>query len=375
MKKCYYEVLGVERDASGEVIKKAYRQLAIQYHPDKNPGDTEAEERFKECAEAYEVLRDPEKRRLYDAYGHEGLKHSGFDGFGGVEDIFSAFGDIFGDLFGFGRPGGRPAGPRQGRDLRYDMELTLEEAAQGKQNEIKVAREAACEACSGSGQAGAAEPVVCRTCGGTGQVVRAQGFFRIAATCPECRGAGRVVTDPCRECGGRGRVREAKTLAVKVPPGIDHGQRLRIGGEGEGGDMGAPPGDLYVVVHVLPHKVFERDGQNLYRRLDVSMAQAALGRTVLVETLVDGTAELELPEGVQTGELVRVKGLGMPRLRDGKRGDLHVQVMVQTPRKLGKRQRELLEELAELGEADAAPAPEDEDEEGQRPKKKRRWGF
>ena len=374
VKRCYYEVLGVSRDADLETIKRAYRKLALKYHPDRNPGDKEAEERFKEAAEAYEVLRDPEKRRLYDAYGHEGLRSTGFQGFGGVSDIFSAFSDIFEGLFGFGPTGGRAAGPRPGRDLRYDLELELEEAARGKEVTFRVGRELNCSACGGMGQAGGVPPI-CNTCGGQGQVVRSQGFFRLATTCPTCRGEGRVVTDPCRECGGRGRLYQEKELTIKVPAGIDHGQRLRMRGEGEGGHLGGPPGDLYVVVHLRPHKVFERQGEHLVRRLEVSMFQAALGQTVMVDTLVDGPVELKLPAGAQSGDTLRLPGLGMPRLGGGGRGDLHVQLVVRTPRRLNRRQRELLAEAAALGDPEAAPMPPAEDEPAPRRARKRRWGL
>jgi len=373
-KRCYYEVLGVERDADGEVIKKAYRKLALQYHPDRNPDDSEAEERFKECAEAYEVLRDPQRRQAYDMYGHEGLRSTGFQGFGGVNDIFSTFSDIFEGFFGFGG-GGRSSGPRQGRDLRYDLEISLEEAAQGKQETFPVGRELTCQACGGQGQEGGEEPPICQTCGGQGQVLRSQGFFRLATTCPACNGKGRQVTDPCPECDGRGRTYQEKELTLRVPAGITHGQRLRMRGEGEGGALGGPPGDLYVVVHVRPHPVFERNGDDLYRRLEVSMAQAALGRAVMVESLVDGPAELELPAGAQNGDLLRVKGLGMPRLRGGGRGDMHVQILVKTPTKLSKRQRELLEEFAGLGDRGAAQTPLDSEERAPRKKKKKLWGL
>ena len=375
MKRCYYEVLGVERDCDPEVLKKAYRRLAMELHPDRNPGDAQAEEKFKEAAEAYEVLRDGEKRRLYDAYGHEGLKNTGFSGFGGMGDIFSTFSDVFEGLFGF--PGGAPrGGPQRGRDLRYDLEVSLEEAAQGKQASFRVGRELACQECSGRGQKGGAQPVVCRACGGQGQVLRSQGFFRLATTCPECRGEGRVVTDPCPACRGRGKKYEEKELSVRIPPGIGHGQRLRMRGEGEGGSLGGEPGDLYVVVHLKPHQVFERDGDSLYRQLKVSMVQAALGRTVLVDSLIDGPAELTIPAGSQTGDLVRLHGLGMPRLRDERRGDLLVQLVVRTPQKLSKDQKRLLDELAQMGDDQAAPEPAAEGDETAAPKKKkRRWGL
>jgi molecular chaperone DnaJ len=375
-KRCYYEVLQVERNADGDTIKKAYRKLALQFHPDRNPDDKEAEESFKECAEAYEVLRDPQKRQAYDMYGHEGLRNTGFQGFGGVNDIFSAFSDIFEGFFGFGG-GGQPGGPRQGRDLRYDLDISLEESAEGKQVTFPVGRESICESCGGKGQKNGEEPPICQTCGGQGQVLRSQGFFRLATTCPACRGQGREVTDPCDECSGRGRIYQEKELTVQVPPGITHGQRLRMRGEGEGGSLGGPAGDLYVVIHVRDHAVFERNGDDIYRRLEVSMVQAALGRAVMVDSLIDGPAEMELPSGTQTGDLVRLKGMGMPRLRRGGRGDLHVQVIVKTPAKLNKRQKELLEEFAEQGDRDAAEVPEIDGEAatGTRKKKKKLWGL
>jgi molecular chaperone DnaJ len=375
MKKCYYEVLEVERTASLEVIKKSYRKLALKYHPDRNPGDKEAEESFKEAAEAYQVLCDPEKRRLYDAYGHEGLKSSGYQGFGGVHDVFSAFSDIFEGLFGMSG-GGRSNGPRQGRSLRYDLELTLEEAAQGKEVNVELGREEICQACQGKGQRDGADPLICPTCRGQGQVVRSQGFFRMATTCPDCHGTGRRITDPCPECRGRGVIYGTRDLTIKVPAGIDHGQRLRMAGEGEAGAAGGPPGDLYVQVHIPDHPVFERQGDDIYRRLDISMAQAALGETVQVDTLIDGPAALDIPAGSQTGEFVRLAGFGMPNLRGGRRGSLRVQLMVKTPRRLSKRQKELLREFAELGDRDAAPLPESDaeaEESGSR-KKKRFWG-
>ena len=377
-KRCYYETLEIERTADHETIKKAYRRLAMECHPDRNPDDPQAEERFKEASEAYQVLSDPEKRQLYDAYGHEGLKSTGFQGFNGMGDIFSAFGDIFEGLFGFGGPGGNPAGPRPGRDLRYDLELSLEQMANGHTAAIQVHREAACDQCNGTGQAGGEEPQVCSVCGGTGQVARAQGLFRVVTTCPQCRGEGRVVTNPCPACRGRGRMREEKELSVQVPPGIEHGQRLRMRGEGEGGHTGGPPGDLYVVMHQAPHQVFERQGNDLYRQLEVSMFQAALGQEVAVGTLVDGEQALEIPTGTDSGEMVRLKGLGMPKLRSGRRGDLYVQLVVRTPRKLSKEQRELLQQAMELGDQDAAPAPAAEgahtDQEA-KPKKKKKRGL
>jgi len=379
-KQCYYETLEVERTADHETIKKSYRRIALECHPDRNPDDPQAEERFKLAAEAYQVLSDPEKRQVYDMYGHEGLHSSGFQGFSasGMGDIFSAFGDIFEGLFGFGGPSRDPGGPHAGRDLRYDLELSLEQMATGHTAAIQVHREAACAECGGSGQAGGKEPEVCSVCGGQGQVARAQGLFRVVTTCPQCRGEGRMVTDPCPGCRGRGRVREEKELSVQVPLGIDHGQRLRMRGEGEGGFNGGPPGDLYVVVHQQQHPVFDRQGNDLYRRLEVSMFQAALGQEVAVDSLTDGEQRLAIPAGADSGEVVRIKGLGMPKLRSGRRGDLYVQLMVRTPRKLNKEQRELLAQAMELGDEAAAPPSSQESKdqaEEAKPRKKKKRGL
>jgi molecular chaperone DnaJ len=378
MKRCYYEILNVERTADDATIKKAYRKLALKYHPDRNPDNPEAEAAFKECAEAYEVLRDPEKRRLYDSYGHEGLKSQGFEGFGGMGDIFSTFSDIFEGFFGGFGGSGRPGGPQHGRDLRYDLEISLEDAALGSDHVLDIGKEVPCEACSGMGQKDGQTPPVCSTCGGQGQVLRSQGFFRMATTCPDCRGMGRKVTDPCPECQGQGHKYEEKELSVHIPPGIDHGQRLRMRAEGEAGLLGGEPGDLYVMIHVRPHPKFERQGSDLFCSLEVSMAQAALGRTVTVDTLIDGEDKLKLPQGVQTGEVLRLRGLGMPQLRQSRRGDLNVQIVVRTPKKLSKKQRELLEEVAALGDEFAAPEPEGENNSPKKSlenKKKRLWGF
>lgn len=373
IKRCYYEILACEREASPEEIKKAYRKQALKFHPDRNPGDKEAEENFKEAAEAYEVLRDPEKRRLYDAYGHEGLKSSGFQGFGGVNDIFSSFSDIFEGIFGFGGGQENRGGPQPGRDMRYDLEIDLKDSALGKEVSLDLAREVSCPDCGGHGQKDGQEPPICPTCQGQGQVLRSQGFFRLATTCPDCRGRGRKVTDPCPNCNGQGRIREEKDLSVRIPPGIQHGQRLRMRDEGEGGFQGGPPGDLYVVVHIRPHPVFERDGSTLFRRLGVSMVQAALGRTVMVETLIDDEVEMKIPTGAQNGDVVRLKGLGMPSLHGGRRGDLVVQLMVATPKKLNKRQKELLAEFEAEGDSQAAATPQqDQESEEETPKKKKR---
>lgn len=371
MKQCYYEILEVERQADGATIKKAYRKMAMRYHPDRNPNDAGAEERFKEAAEAYEVLKDEEKRSLYDRYGHDGLKHSGFQGFSGTGDIFSAFSDIFEGLFGFGGGAASHHGPRQGRDLRYDLEMSLEQMAEGLTADIQVGREVACAACGGSGSAEGARPEVCATCGGRGQVARAQGLFRVVTSCPDCHGEGEIISNPCNECHGRGRAYEEKDLSVQVPAGIAHGQRLRMSGEGEGGHKGGPAGDLYVVAHQKNHPVFERQRDDLYRHQEVSMVQAALGRTVAVETLIDGEQPMDIPSGSDTGEMLRLKGLGMPRLRSSKRGDMYVQLIVKTPAKLNKRQRELLDEFGALGDHAAAPQPGPEAAAAGHKKKKR----
>jgi len=355
MKSCYYKILSVDRTCDDETIKKAYRKLALQYHPDRNPNNPKAEEKFKEAAEAYEVLHDPKKRQLYDSYGHEGLKSTGFSGFGGVHDIFSSFSDIFEGLFDISSTKSKHNSKGRGHDLRYDLQINLEEAANGKQAAFNIGRELSCSVCQGQGQKNSSKPPICRTCGGQGQIVRSQGFFRLATTCPNCHGEGRVVTDPCPKCLGKGRIYTERKLTVQVPAGIIHGQRLRLNGEGEGGIIGGQAGDLYVMVHINHHPTFKRDGDILYRQMEISMTQAALGHKVIIETLIDGLIELKIPQGAQTGDMVRLYGLGMPRLRNKRRGDLMVQLIVRTPKKINKRQRELLEEFASLGDFMAAP--------------------
>lgn len=366
-KTCYYEVLQVERTADSATVKKAYRQLALKYHPDRNPDDPEAMVRFREAAEAYEVLSDPEKRRIYDVHGHQGLSSSGFSsrGFSGVHDIFSAFSDVFEGLFGFG---GHSQNSRRGRDLLYEMEITLEEAATGKQANFTVPQQAACEACNGQGQKDGQQPPICPTCKGHGQVIRSQGFFQLATTCPDCKGQGRKVSDPCPECQGQGRVQRNKDLSLQIPPGIASGQRLRLTGEGQSGAPGQTPGDLLLQVKVSPHRLFQRQGNDLYCHKEVSMTQAALGRKVMVETLLDGPQEMILPPGIQSGDVLTMPDQGMPNLKNGQKGRLHVQVVVNTPRDLSAEQVELLEKLAAL-EGEAAQVP---------PRfngKKKRWSF
>jgi molecular chaperone DnaJ len=348
----YYEVLGVRREATDQDLKQAYRRLAIKYHPDKNPGDQAAEERFKEIAEAYQVLSTPDLRARYDRYGHAGLGAAaagspfgfGGQGFGGIEDIL---GDLFGFGDVFGARGGRRSGPRKGSDLRYDIEITLEEAAVGLKTKIRIPRLETCDSCRGSGAAEGSSPVRCQTCGGTGQVRYQQGFFSVGRTCSACRGAGKIIRDPCRTCRGAGRTERERGLEIKVPAGIDSGSRLRISGEGEAGEMSGPHGDLYVVVHVKEHDFFERREQHLYCTQHVSFAQSALGAEVTVHTL-DGEETLRIPEGTQTGTIFKLKGRGMPGLGGRGRGDLYVAMNVMTPTSLSREQRKLLEELAEL---------------------------
>lgn len=348
-KRDYYEVLGVSRDAAEAEIKKAYRKLALQFHPDRNPGDREAEEHFKEAAEAYEVLRDSEKRRIYDRFGHEGLQGSGFRGFSGFEDIFTSFGDIFEGFFGFGRGQQGRARGRQGRSLRYDLELTLDEAFGGKEQEIVFQRLEHCVACMGSGSRAGTSPRRCSTCRGSGQVLRSQGFFQISTTCPACRGRGEVISDPCPECNGAGKRPLERTLQVKIPAGVDDGSQLRLTGEGEPGEEGGPPGDLFVVIHVKSHPLFQREGDDLACEIPISFVQAALGDTIQIPLLGDEKEdEVKIPAGTQPGHVIQLQGKGMPSLRGyTKRGDLYVRIAVKIPQKLTQRQRELLQEFAE----------------------------
>jgi molecular chaperone DnaJ len=348
-KRDYYEILGVSRDATEDEIKRTYRRLALQYHPDRNPGNREAEEKFKEAAEAYEVLRDPQKKELYDLYGHEGLRGTGFTGFRGFEDIFSSFSDIFEDFFGFstGTRRRKQAYAQPGADLRYDLSMSFEEAAFGTEKQIEIPRTEDCSVCKGTGAAPGTSRSQCASCHGTGQVTHSQGFLTISTTCSHCRGEGSFITDPCKECKGTGRVKREKKIDLTIPGGVDTGSRLRIQGEGEPGFHGGAPGDLYVVIHMDSHEFFEREGDDIYCQLPISFPQAALGTRIEIPTL-ESTESLEVPPGTQSGEVFRLRGRGVKRLRGAGRGDQIVQVVVKTPTRLSKRQKELLEEFAQM---------------------------
>jgi len=339
----YYEVLGVPRNASDQEIKSAYRRLALKHHPDRNPSDARAEERFKEAAEAYGVLGDADKRRRYDAYGHAGLG-GGAQGFDPT--IFSDFSDILGDFFGFGDAFGRRRGPRRGADLRYNLDVSFEEAAFGMETQLRIPRAERCQACSGSGAAPGTQPVTCPTCRGAGQVTFQQGFFSVARTCSHCRGTGRIVAEPCKTCRGEGHVTAERTLQIRIPAGVDNGSQLRIGGEGEPGAQGGPSGDLYVVLRVADHAFFKRDGTHLVCEIPVGVAQAALGATIEVPTLDGGKAKLNVPDGTQSGTVLKLRGQGIPALGGRGRGDLHVLVRVVVPKHLNAEQRKLFEQLA-----------------------------
>ncbi len=345
-KRDYYEVLGVSKSATEREIKKAYKKLAMKYHPDRTQGDKGMEEKFKEIQEAVEVLTDEQKRAAYDQYGHAAFDPSrgGFGGGGaGGADFGDIFGDVFGDIFGGGRGGGRSRA-RSGSDLRYNLELSLEEAVRGKEIEIQVPTLVSCEPCDGSGAKPGTSPKTCSTCHGSGQVQMRQGFFAVQQTCPTCGGKGKVISDPCGECRGRGRKEKTKTLSVKVPAGVDTGDRIRLSGEGEAGEMGAPPGDLYVQVHVREHEIFQRDGNNLYCEVPLSFTTAALGGDIQVPTL-DGKVKLKVSPETQTGRMFRLRGKGVKSVRSNVVGDLMCKVVIETPVNLSSKQKALLEEF------------------------------
>jgi molecular chaperone DnaJ len=346
-KRDYYEILNIPRDAGEEEIKRAYRKMAMQYHPDRNPGDKAAEENFKEASEAYEVLRDGEKRQIYDQYGHEGLRSTGFSGFSDFNDIFSSFGDIFENFFGFSTGKGQRERPDKGSDLRYDLQLTLEEAFSGKEEEISFKKWGTCEVCKGSGITPGKEAQRCNTCRGKGTIVRSQGFFQLQTTCPTCKGQGRIITDPCTKCKGQGKLQIKRVINLKIPPGVDNGSQLRIRGEGEAGDYGGPPGDLFVVMHVKEHPFFSREGENLFCELPISFIQAALGDVIKIPEIGKGELhEIRIPQGTQPGDVISVPELGMPGLNTRHRGQLFIKFIVRIPKKLSKRQKELLEEFS-----------------------------
>jgi len=346
-KRDYYEILGVARNATPEELKTVYRKLALKYHPDRNPGDKESEEKFKEAAEAYEVLHDPQKKAIYDQYGHQGLEGSGFSGFGGFEDIFSSFSDIFEDFFGFGNGRRSQSRSQRGADLRYDLTLSFMEAAFGIEKEINLEKKEPCSACNGTRSEPGSHPEACRHCHGSGQLSRNQGFFTVRTTCHYCRGAGQTISHPCKNCRGAGQVIINKKVSVKIPAGVDSGSRLRLTGEGESGANGASSGDLYVFIQVEPHEVFERHENDVYCRIPISFVQAALGDKITVSTLNDRKS-VEIPKGTQPGDLIRLQSEGIPHLRHNRRGDLIIQIAIKTPTNLTKKQESLLQEFTKL---------------------------
>ncbi len=354
-KRDYYEVLGVDKGAADSDIKKAYRRVAMKYHPDRNPDDPDADHKFKEATEAYDILMDREKREAYDRFGHAGVDPGmGGGGFGGG-NFSDIFGDVFGDIFGGGR-GGR-GGPQRGSDLRYTLDISLEDAVRGTTVEIKVPSLSTCEKCDGSGAKKGSSPTTCGTCGGMGQVRMQQGFFQVQQTCPTCRGRGKTITDPCNACHGQGRVEKTRKLSVKVPPGVDTGDRIRLSGEGEAGPEGGPPGDLFVQMSVRQHNIFERDGKNLYCEVPITFVTAALGGELEVPTL-DGRVKLKIPAETQTGKLFRLRGKGVKPVRGGSVGDLLCRAVVETPVNLNKEQKALLQQFEKsLGQDGNAQSP------------------
>lgn len=357
MKADFYETLSVSRNADEKELKSAFRKLAMKYHPDRNPGDHEAEIKFKEINEAYETLRDPQKRAAYDRFGHAAFENGGMGGRGGAGFAGGGFADIFEDIFGdiMGGRARRSGGRDRGADLRYNMEITLEEAFTGKTAQIHVPTSVGCDECAGTGAKPGSSPVQCSMCHGAGRVRAAQGFFSIERTCPQCNGRGETIQDPCAKCSGQGRVTEERSLSVNIPAGIEDGTRIRLAGEGEAGLRGGPSGDLYIFLSVKPHEFFQRDGADLYCRVPISMTTAALGGAFEVATL-DGTqTRVKVPEGTQNGRQFRLRGKGMPILRQPQIGDLYIQVAVETPQNLTRKQRELLQEFEKISSNDNSP--------------------
>jgi molecular chaperone DnaJ len=357
-KRDYYEVLGVTRTVTETELKSAYRKLALQYHPDRNPNNPDAEEKFKEVSEAYAVLADSEKRAVYDRYGHAGLGGAASQGPGFDPSVFQDFSDIFGEFFGFGDMfgggGRRRSRAQRGADLREDLTLEFDEAVFGTEKQVKVRRHETCDACRGTGVAAGKSAVTCQTCNGRGQVRYQQGFFSIARTCPTCQGAGQVITDPCTKCKGRGSVLRDRVVEAKVPAGVEDGTRIRFAGLGEAGAFGGPAGDLYIVLHVKEHAFFEREGNDLHCVVPISFSQAALGTELMIPTM-EGEYKLKVPEGTQSGTSFRIRNKGVPVLNSHGKGDLFVEVRVQTPGKLSKRQRELLAELQQTSQVENKP--------------------
>ena len=354
-KRCYYETLSIERTANDGAIKAAFRKQAMQYHPDRNPGDKDAEHRFKELNEAYEVLRDHDKRAAYDRFGHAAFEHGmgGHAGFGA--DFGTTFSDLFEGIFGMAAARGRGTGRERGADLRYNMEITLQEAYVGKNAQIRIPTSVICEACSGSGAKAGTKPKTCSMCGGHGRVRHAQGFFTLERTCPNCHGRGQSIDTPCTSCAGSGRVTRERTLSVNIPAGVEDGTRIRLAGEGEAGVRGGPPGDLYIFLSIGAHAFFQREGADLHCRVPVSMVTAAIGGEFEVPTIDGGKTKVKVPEGTQSGRRFRLAGKGMPVLRARQCGDMYVQVVVETPQKLTKKQRDLLAEFDRLSSTETQP--------------------
>ena len=354
-KRCYYEVLEVQRTATDAELKAAYRKLAMKLHPDRNPGDKDCEHHFKEFNEAYDVLKDGDKRAAYDRFGHAAFEHGAGGGHGFGSDFGSAFADIFEGIFGMAGARGRASGRERGADLRYNMEIRLEDAFVGKTAQVRIPTSVTCEACSGSGAKAGTRPRACTTCGGQGRVRHAQGFFTLERTCPTCHGRGQMIEDPCPSCSGSGRVTRERTLSVNIPPGVEDGTRIRLAGEGEAGVRGGPAGDLYIFLSLQSHPFFQRDGADLHCRVPISMVTAALGGAFDVPTIEGGMTKVKVPEGTQTGRRFRLTGKGMPVLRSKQTGDMYVQVMVETPQKLTKRQKELLTEFEKMSSRETHP--------------------